>query len=87
MALLRTLTRVQIAFTLISALVLGSVTTIVARSVEPNKLGLGDVFPDFRRGAYPGVMRAWFWVGLLLELCICVGVFFGFFRNEQLNKP
>jgi alpha-1,3-glucan synthase len=77
MVLLRTLTRVQIAFTLISTQVLGSVTTIVARSVEPNKLGLGDVFPYFRRGAYPGVMRVWFWVGLVLELCICVGVFLG----------
>ena len=86
MVLLQTLTRVQIAFTHMSTQVLGSVTTIVAMAVARNKLVLGDVFPEFRRGAYPGVMRAWFWVGLVLELCICVG-FFGFFRNEELSKP
>jgi len=86
MILLQTLTRVHIAYTLISAQVLGSMATIVARATAPNKLGPGDVFPDFTRGAYPGVTKAWFWVGLVLQLCICVG-FFRFFRKEQLNKP
>lgn len=86
MILLQTLTRVHIAYVLISAQVLGSVATIVARATAPNKIGPGDVFPDFTRGASPGVRRAWFWVGLLAQLLICVG-FFRFFRKEQLNKP
>ncbi|TVY93725.1 Cell wall alpha-1,3-glucan synthase [Lachnellula willkommii] len=86
MILLQTLTRVHIAFTLISAQVIGSVATIVARATAPDKLGPGDQFPDFSRGVYPGVTKAWFWVGLLLQLCVSVG-FFRFFRKEQLTKP
>ena len=86
MILLQTLTRVHIAYTLITAQVLGSVATIVARATAPNKLGPADVFPDFTRGAYPGITKAWFWVGLIFQLFICVG-FFRFFRKEQLTKP
>lgn len=86
MILLQTLTRVHIAYTLIVAQVLGSLATIVARAAAPNKLGPGDVFPDFTRGAYPGVTKAWFWVGLACQLLICVG-FFRYFRKEQLTKP
>jgi alpha-1,3-glucan synthase len=74
MVLLQTLTRVQIAFTLISAQVLGSVMTIVARSDEPNKLGLGDVFPNFRRGClsgcYESVVLGGSCVGVV---CLCRG--------------
>lgn len=86
MILLQTLTRVHIAYTLIVAQVLGSVATILARATAPDKVGPGDLFPDFTRGAFPGIEKAWFWVGLVLQLLICVG-FFTFFRKEQLNKP
>lgn len=86
MILLQTLTRVHIAYTLIVAQVLGSIATIIARATAPDKTGPGDLFPDFTRGAYPGITQAWFWVGLLLQILICVG-FFTFFRKEQLNKP
>lgn len=86
MILLQTLTRIHIAYTLIVAQVLGSIATILARATAPDKVGPGSMFPDFARGAYPGVASAWFWVGLLLQLGICVG-FFTFFRKEQLNKP
>jgi len=39
MIFLQTLTRMHIAFTLIAAQVLGSIATIVARAVAPNKIG------------------------------------------------
>ncbi|KAL3418573.1 alpha amylase [Phlyctema vagabunda] len=86
MMLLQTLTRIHIAFTLIAAQVIGSVVTIIARACAPNKVGPGDVFPDFTVGIYPGIEKAWFWIGLLLQLAICGG-FFTFFRKEQLSKP
>jgi alpha-1,3-glucan synthase len=86
MILLQTLTRVHIAYTLIAAQAIGSVATIVARATAPDKTGPGDVFPDFSSGAYPGVTKAWFWVALILQLCIPLG-FFTFFRKEQLTKP
>jgi len=86
MLLLQTLTRVHIAFTLIAAQVLGSIATIVARACAPNNIGPGDVFPDFTGGAFPGLGKAWFWVGLILQFVICGG-FFTFFRKEQLSKP
>ena len=86
MILLQTLTRIHIAFTLIAAQVLGSVATILARASSPNKLGPGDIFPDFSRGVGEGLEKGWFWVALVAQVVICVG-FFAFFRKEQLSKP
>jgi alpha-1,3-glucan synthase len=86
MILLQTLTRIHISYTLIAAQVLGSLATIAARATAPNKLGPGDLFPDFTGGAFPGVGKPWFWIGLIFQLVICVG-FFRFFRKEQLSKP
>lgn len=86
MILLQTLTRVHIAYTLITAQVLGSIATIAARASAPNAIGPGPLFPDFSIGVYPGASQPWFWVGLLLQMSVCVG-FFLFFRKDQLNKP
>lgn len=86
MILLQTLTRIHIAFTLIAAQVLGSIATMVARATAPDKIGPGDVFPDFSGGIGDGLTKAWFWVCLIMQLIICVG-FFMFFRKEQLSKP
>lgn len=86
MVLLQTLTRIHIAFTLCAAQVLGSIATMVARATAPNRLGPGDLFPDFSDGPYPGITRAWFWIGLICQLIVCAG-FFRFFRKEQLSKP
>lgn len=85
MILLVTLTRVHVAFTLIGAQVLGSVATMVARACAPNKIGPGPISPDISKGL--GEMwQAWFWIGLVCNLSVCVG-FFMFFRKEQLSKP
>ena len=84
MILLQTLTRIHIAFTLIAAQVLGSAATILARATAPNKIGPGDVFPDFSGGPWEGVTKLWFWVALTFQLVVCVG-FFLFFRKEQLT--
>ena len=85
MILLQTLTRFHIVFTLVCAQVLGSVATIVARACAPNRDGPGTVFPNLvlsREGlGWPA-----FWVGLGLQVVVCVG-FFKFFRKEQLQKP
>lgn len=86
MILLQTLTRAHIAYALIGGQVLGSVATMVARATAPNRLGPGDLYPDFSVGAYPGVTKAWFWIGLGFQLLVAVG-FFRFFRKEQLSKP
>ncbi|OCK84430.1 glycosyltransferase family 5 protein [Lepidopterella palustris CBS 459.81] len=86
MILLQTLTRIHVAFTLIAAQVLGSIATILARATAPDKIGPGDVFPDFSAGVAQGLMKPWFWVALILQIVICVG-FFTFFRKEQLSKP
>ena len=86
MILLQTLTRFHVLFTLIAAQVLGSIATILARATAPNKIGPGDVFPDFSSDASEGLRKAWFWVGLLFNLAVPVG-FFMFFRKEQLSKP
>ena len=74
MILLGTLTRVHVAFTLITAQVLGSVATIVARAVAPNKIGPGPISPDIS-GGVSNIWQAWFWVGLICNLGICVGYF------------
>lgn len=74
MILLATLTRVHVAFTLIMAQVLGSVATIVARACAPNKIGPGPISPDISSGV-GSIWHAWFWVGLVANLSICVGYF------------
>jgi len=86
MILLQTLTRFHVLFTLIAAQVLGSIATILARATAPDKIGPGDVFPDFSAGAMPGLGKAWFWIALLMNLAVPAG-FFMFFRKEQLSKP
>ena len=84
--LLLTLTRLHVLVTLVIAQILGSVATIVARATAPNRLGPGDVFPDFSRGLVDGLAKPWFWVALIEQLAICVG-FLKFFRKEQISKP
>lgn len=74
MILLATLTRVHVAFTLITAQVLGSIATMVARAVAPNKIGPGPISPDIT-GNVSNIWQAWFWVGLIFNLAICVGYF------------
>ena len=86
MILLQTLTRIHIACTLIAAQVLGSIATMLARATAPDSTGPGDVFPDFSAGVQQGLSKGWFWVGLMFQLVICVGLF-AFFRKEQLTKP
>lgn len=86
MVLLLTLTRQHVAATLMGAQVLGSVATILARATAPDKVGPGDVFPDFSEGALPGLGRAWFWVALVMQLVLPFG-YFKFFRKEQVAKP
>ena len=85
MILLVTLTRVHVAFTLIAAQVLGSIATMVARAGAPNNIGPGPISPDISKGVRE-IGQAWFWIGLIMNLGICVG-FFVFFRKEQLSKP
>jgi len=76
----------HIAFTLITAQVLGSIATILARAVAPDNIGPGDVFPDlsaYRIGDPTDVFKkAWFYVGLFSQILICVGYFL-FFRNVR----
>ncbi|KAL1968942.1 hypothetical protein VTN77DRAFT_776 [Rasamsonia byssochlamydoides] len=86
MILLNTLTRFHIAFTLLAAQVIGSIGTILARATAPDKLGPGDVFPDFSAGVLRGLGKADFWVCLLFMLSVNVLCFL-FFRKEQLQKP
>lgn len=84
--LLLTLTRIHVSVTLMIAQVLGSIATIVARASAPNKLGPGDVFPDFSMGFGTGLAKPLFWVALIAQLSICVG-YLKFFRKEQISKP
>ena len=86
MILLQTLTRFHIVFTLVCAQVLGSIATIAARASAPDASGPGTVFPNFAIDGAEGLKHAWFWIALSLQLCVCVG-FFKFFRKEQLQKP
>ncbi|KAI3398107.1 hypothetical protein diail_9860 [Diaporthe ilicicola] len=86
MVLLLTLTRQHVAATLIGAQILGSIATILARATAPDRLGPGDVFPDFSEGIMPGISKAWFWVALVMQLVIPFG-YFKFFRKEQVAKP
>lgn len=81
-----TLTRQHVAAALIGAQVIGSIATIVARATAPDKIGPGDVFPDFSAGITPGITKAWFWVALGMQLIVPFG-YFKFFRKAQVAKP
>lgn len=85
MILLQTLTRFHLTFALVAAQVIGSIFTILARATANNKIGPGDVFPDFSVN-FNGLTKGWFWAALGAQLLICAG-FFKFFRKEQLSKP
>lgn len=85
MIMLSTLTRIHVAFAVMSTQVLGSIATIVARAAAPNKIGPGPISPDISGGVKP-IWQAWFWVGLACNLLLCVG-FYKFYRKEQLLKP
>ena len=86
MILLNTVTRFHIAFALLAAQVIGSIGTILARATAPNKIGPGDVFPDFSGDILPALNKADFWVCLLFMISINL-LCFMFFRKEQLQKP
>ncbi|KAL8715735.1 MAG: hypothetical protein Q9220_000402 [cf. Caloplaca sp. 1 TL-2023] len=86
MILLQTLTRFHVTFTLITAQVLGSVATMVARATAPDRDGPGTVFPNLVLFPSEGLKTVGFWTGLLFQIVICVG-FLKFFRKEQLSKP
>ena len=86
MMIMTTLTRLHVSVAMIAAQVIGSAATIVARATAPNKVGPGDVFPDFSMGLDVALSKGWFWVGLAAQLLICAG-FFKFFRKEQISKP
>jgi alpha-1,3-glucan synthase len=86
MILLQTLTRFHVAATLCASQCIGSAMTIVARASAPNRVGPGDLFPNFGLTRDEGLRRPWFWVALLAQLVICAG-FFKVFRKEQLFKP
>ncbi|KAG9640862.1 putative alpha 1,3 glucan synthase, partial [Aureobasidium melanogenum] len=86
MMLLQTLTRIHIGVTLISAQVLGTAVTLIAKATAPNRDGPGDVFPDLSAGVINAINKPWFWIALACQLVIPIG-FFKFFRKEQLSKP
>ena len=85
MILLQTLARYHITFTLVSAQVIGSIATIVARATAPNNIGPGTVFPDFTAGWRDGMSEPSFWMGFLFQLVICVG-FFHVFQEGAVVK-
>ncbi|KAL1964870.1 hypothetical protein VTN77DRAFT_6372 [Rasamsonia byssochlamydoides] len=62
------LTRFHITFTLLAAQVIGSIATILARATAPDKLGPGDIFPDFSAGVRAWLAKVDFWVCLLFML-------------------
>jgi hypothetical protein len=78
----------HIAFTLITAQVLGSIATILARAIAPDNIGPGPVFPDFSGynlgDPLNGLKNAWFYIGLFSQIVICVGYFL-FFRNVHFH--
>ncbi len=85
MILLQTLTRFHVVFVLVCAQVLGSIATIVARACAPDATGPGPIFPNLAT-SLDGLKNAWFWIGLIAQIVVCVG-FFRWFRKEQLTKP
>lgn len=86
MVLLLTLTRQHVAATLIGAQIIGSITTMVARATAPDRIGPGDVFPNFSAGITPGITKVWFWAALCMQLLIPFG-YFKVFKKEQVAKP
>ena len=72
MILLQTMTRFHITFTLIAAQVLGSLATILARLTAPDNTGPGTVFPNLALGT-SGLGQPGFWLGLLMQIGVCVG--------------
>lgn len=68
-ALLQTLTRMHICFTLLAAQVIGSLATICGRGFAPNNIGPGGVHPDISGGA-DALMELWFWIVLIIQLLI-----------------
>jgi len=85
----QTLTRMHIAFTLVTAQVLGSIATILARAIAPDNIGPGDVFPDFSSYT-PGdtlevFQKPWFYIGLFSQILICVGYFLFFRKVDYLE--
>lgn len=86
MILMQTLTRLHIAFAMGAAQVLGSTAIILARVSALESCGPGSAFPNLAVEGVNGLKSYWFWIGLLLQLTVCVG-FFKFFRKEQLQKP
>jgi len=85
MIMLGTLTRIHVACAIVITQVLGSVFTMVARAVAPNRIGPGPISPDIS-GGLGSLWTPWFWVGLVCNLLLCVG-FYKFYRKEQLLKP
>jgi alpha-1,3-glucan synthase len=88
MILLQTLPRLHIAFVGVCTQVVGTVAIMAARASAPPFYGPSgcSIFPNFAVDGVDGLRSAWFWVGMLLQICVCVG-FFKFFRKEQLQKP
>jgi alpha-1,3-glucan synthase len=86
MMLLQTLTRIHIAVSLVSAQVIGTAVTMLAKATAPDRDGPGPVFPDFSKGVAAGLKEPWFWIALAAQLVVPIG-FFKFFRKEQLSKP
>lgn len=86
MILMQTLTRLHIAFAMVGAQVLGSIASVLARASALPSSGPGSLYPNLAVEGPHGLRSASFWLGLSLQLGICVG-FFKFFRKEQLQKP
>lgn len=86
MMLTQTLTRLHIAFVMVGAQVLGSIASVLTRASALQPSGPGSLFPNFAVDGVNGLRSACFWVGLSLQLSICVG-FFKFLRKGQLQKP
>ena len=86
MILLGTLTRTHVAFAVVAMQVVGSIATILARAVAPNKIGPGPISPNIGSDGASALLEPWFWVGLIANLLVCVG-FYKFYRKEQLSKP
>ena len=85
MMMLGTLTRMHVAFAVMATQCVGSIATILARAVAPNRIGPGPISPDLS-GGIGALWTAWFWVALAANLLLCVG-FYKFYRKEQLQKP
>ncbi|PWN31216.1 alpha-1,3-glucan synthase [Meira miltonrushii] len=86
MALLATMTRFHVTFTLMTAQILGALMTVIARACAPDALQSGSVFPNLVLEGFSGIQNAWFWIALVLNTTVCSG-FFLFYRREQLSKP